>query len=197
MEGAREHSERSVASASSPPRTGLPGRWGSGHHERLEACCQAGHLEKPWARPKYHHSMVGGNFRLDAIQAAVLLVKLPHLDSWTRQRQSNAARYRRLFTEAELAARVDRCDAGLEEAPVVIPYEAPNRRHIYNQFVLRVRERDALCSYLHRTTSAVRSTIQSRYIFSSASRTWATGRVISLALSERLWRPSPYRYNLS
>ena len=102
------------------------------------------------ARPKYHHAMVGANFRLDALQAAVLRVKLPHLDSWTLARQANAARYRRLFIEAGLAAGA----AGgggtraLEAAPVVLPREDPGRRHIYNQFVLRVRDRDRLLAHL-------------------------------------------------
>jgi dTDP-4-amino-4,6-dideoxygalactose transaminase len=102
------------------------------------------------ARPKYHHSMVGANFRLDAIQAAVLRVELPHLDSWTSKRQANAARYRRLFTDAGLAANRDGGGgaAALGEAPVVLPRELPGGRHVYNQFVLRVRDRDALQAHL-------------------------------------------------
>ena len=87
-------------------------------------------------QPKYYHHIVGGNFRLDALQAAVLRVKLPHLESWTAGRQRNAARYRALFEEAQLT------DA------VTLPTEAPNRTHIYNQFNIRVHERDALKSHL-------------------------------------------------
>ena len=85
--------------------------------------------------PKYYHHMVGANFRLDALQAAVLRVKLPHLQSWSEGRRRNAARYRRLFA-----------DAGLSE--VRLPVEAPHRNHIYNQFVIRVPQRDRLRAHL-------------------------------------------------
>jgi dTDP-4-amino-4,6-dideoxygalactose transaminase len=88
--------------------------------------------------PKYFHAMVGGNFRLDAIQAAVLRVKLPHLASWTEGRRANAQRYRQMFATA-----------GLEGA-VRLPAERPDRRHIYNQFVVRVPDRDALKAHLER-----------------------------------------------
>jgi dTDP-4-amino-4,6-dideoxygalactose transaminase len=80
--------------------------------------------------PKYHHALVGGNFRLDAIQGAVLRVKLPHLASWTEGRRRNAARYRALFAAA-----------GLEDV-VTLPFERPDVYHIYNQFVVQVPERD-------------------------------------------------------
>lgn len=86
--------------------------------------------------PRYYHKIVGGNFRLDALQAAVLSVKLPHLDAWTEGRQRNAATYRRLFTEA-----------GLVPACVQLPVEKPGR-HIYNQFILRCRDRDGLVNAL-------------------------------------------------
>jgi dTDP-4-amino-4,6-dideoxygalactose transaminase len=82
--------------------------------------------------PKYYHHLVGGNFRLDALQAAVLRVKLPHLDTWTADRQRNAQRYRELFEDAQLTGTVR------------LPTEAPKRTHIYNQFVVRVPERDRL-----------------------------------------------------
>jgi dTDP-4-amino-4,6-dideoxygalactose transaminase len=86
--------------------------------------------------PKYFHKTVGGNFRLDAIQAAVLRVKLPHLAGWTEGRRANAARYRQLFL-----------DAGLD-GTVQLPSERPDRFHIYNQFVIRVADRNALKQHL-------------------------------------------------
>lgn len=86
------------------------------------------------ARPKYYHKVVGGNFRLDALQAAVLRVKLKYLDEWTAARQRNAERYRRLFAEAGV-------DIGL-------PHDAGYGRHIYNQFVIRSKRRDALMAHL-------------------------------------------------
>ena len=85
-------------------------------------------------KPKYYHSMIGGNFRLDALQAAVLLVKLRHLDDWSAQRQENAAHYDDLLTA--LSEHVER--------PVV----RPGCRHIYNQYTLRVSDRDALRAHL-------------------------------------------------
>jgi dTDP-4-amino-4,6-dideoxygalactose transaminase len=85
--------------------------------------------------PKYYHHLVGANFRLDAMQAAVLRVKLPHLPTWSDARRANAARYRALFA-----------DAGLDE--VTLPVEAPDRTHIYNQFVIRVPGRDRLKKHL-------------------------------------------------
>jgi len=86
-------------------------------------------------KPKYHHRIIGGNFRLDALQAAVLRVKLKYLSLWTKARRRNAARYRGLFSQA-----------GLSE--VVLPQDAPG--HIYNQFVIRCAERDALQAFLRR-----------------------------------------------
>lgn len=85
--------------------------------------------------PKYYHHMVGANFRIDALQAAVLRVKRPHLAGWSAGRRANAARYRAMFA-----------DAGLAE--VILPVEAPDRTHIYNQFVIRVPNRDGLRTHL-------------------------------------------------
>jgi len=86
--------------------------------------------------PKYYHSFIGGNFRLDELQAAVLVIKLKHLDDWTRARQANAARYDELFRAADLGDAVQ------------VPARVPGLRHIFNQYVLRVRRRDELRVHL-------------------------------------------------
>jgi len=85
-------------------------------------------------KPKYYHRIIGGNFRLDALQAAILRVKLKHLTQWTERRRSNAARYRLLFEEIELWKRV--------AAPT------DSAGHIYNQFVCRFPDRDQLQRFL-------------------------------------------------
>jgi len=82
------------------------------------------------AEPKYYHAFVGANFRLDALQAAVLRVKLRHLAEWTEARRRNAARYRQLLAPLAAAGKV------------VLPVEPEGLYHIYNQFVIRVAERD-------------------------------------------------------
>ena len=87
-------------------------------------------------KPKYFHSMVGGNFRIDELQSAVLNVKLKYLDGWTAGRQRNAAIYREVFAAAGL------------EGTVTLPHAVPGYRHIYNQFVIRAPERDRLRQYL-------------------------------------------------
>jgi dTDP-4-amino-4,6-dideoxygalactose transaminase len=87
-------------------------------------------------KPKYYHGLIGGNFRIDELQAAVLCVKLHHLDAWTLARQKNAARYDARFTTSGLGAKL---------AP---PRAVPGYRHIYNQYVIRATERDALREYL-------------------------------------------------
>ncbi len=90
------------------------------------------------SKPKYYHSLVGGNFRLDALQAAIVNVKFRYLDQWTARRQANAQRYRKLFEESGLVAAQQ----------VGLPYAVPEGRHIYNQFVIRVPKRDALLAHL-------------------------------------------------
>ncbi len=91
------------------------------------------------SKVKYSHLAVGGNFRLDAIQAAVISVKLAHLDEWTAARQRNAERYGRLFAEA-----------GLAPGPVRLPAapDDPRDRHVWNQYVVRVTFRDELRDHL-------------------------------------------------
>jgi len=89
-------------------------------------------LRNHGAEPKYFHQRIGGNFRLDALQAAVLRVKLPHLDRWSEARRRNAARYDALFRERDRGGTV------------TLPSRAPDRNHIFNQYVIRVGERDAV-----------------------------------------------------
>ncbi|HSP32754.1 MAG TPA: DegT/DnrJ/EryC1/StrS family aminotransferase, partial [Thermoanaerobaculia bacterium] len=91
-------------------------------------------------RPKYYHRYVGGNFRLDALQAAILHVKLPHLDRWAEGRRKNAKRYGEMFAQAKITGRL------------VLPKELPGRHHIYNQYVIRFTEgratRDRVMAHL-------------------------------------------------
>jgi dTDP-4-amino-4,6-dideoxygalactose transaminase len=86
------------------------------------------------SQPKYNHSMVGGNFRLDALQAAILQVKLPYLAGWTEARRRHADRYRQLFEEL-----------GVLEL-VTLPEDSPG--HVHYQFVVRFSERDRLRAFL-------------------------------------------------
>jgi dTDP-4-amino-4,6-dideoxygalactose transaminase len=86
------------------------------------------------AKPKYYHKYVGGNFRLDPLQAAILLVKLPHLSEWTAARQRNAAYYNLRF----------------EGTPVVTPWIHGDCRTIYNQYVIRVPNRDKVADDLEK-----------------------------------------------
>src|ERR1043166_8910180 len=89
-------------------------------------------------RPKYYHRYVGGNFRIDALQAAILHVKLPHLERWSEGRRRNAEIYGELFAEAGADGRV------------VLPLELPRRRHVFNQYVVRFPEgqRDKVMAHL-------------------------------------------------
>ena len=76
-------------------------------------------------RPRYYHHYVGGNFRIDALQAAILHIKLRYLDQWSEGRRRNAAAYKEMFADAKAGERV------------VLPVEMPKRHHIYNQYVIR------------------------------------------------------------
>lgn len=95
------------------------------------------------SKPKYYHKLIGGNFRLDTIQAAVLNVKLNYLDGWTKRRQENVERYELLFRQSGV---VQNGKVRLPEA--VYRSEGVKHYHIYNQFVLRVERRDALMEHL-------------------------------------------------
>jgi len=95
------------------------------------------------SKPKYYHKLIGGNFRLDTIQAAVLNVKLNYLDGWTKKRQENADRYGGLFRQSGL---VQKGNVQLPEA--VYRSSGVKHYHIYNQFVLRVERRDDLMAHL-------------------------------------------------
>lgn len=97
---------------------------------------QARLLRTHGMQPKYYHHVVGANFRMDALQAAILRVKAPHLDGWTEGRRRNAAAYRTLFREAGL------------DRTIGLPAEPPDCRHIYNQFVIRTADRDGLKRHL-------------------------------------------------
>jgi dTDP-4-amino-4,6-dideoxygalactose transaminase len=96
-------------------------------------------------RPKYHNKAVGGNFRMDALQAAILRVKLPHLEDWTAARQQNAADYRRLFVEVGLANETPR---QREMSAIILPRETGWGRHIYYVYQMRAHRRDALIEHL-------------------------------------------------
>jgi dTDP-4-amino-4,6-dideoxygalactose transaminase len=89
-------------------------------------------LKDHGAKPKYYHSLIGTNSRLDALQAAILRVKLKHLDRWSEKRAKNAALYHSLF----------------EGSRAVRPWKDPHTRHIYNQYVIRVPKRDELKAFL-------------------------------------------------
>ena len=109
--------------------------------------------------PKYFHELIGGNFRLDEIQAAVLNVKLPHLDAWSAARQRNAAFYDAAFARA-----------GLGQSRIRTPPAPAGARHIYNQYCIRAQRRDELRTLAGRNRgSARRSTIRCRCTCSSVS----------------------------
>ena len=103
--------------------------------------------------PKYYHKVIGGNFRLDALQAAVIRAKLPHLNSWSEKRRENAERYNKFFIEAGLAEKTGKISFDGSNK-VLLPkaiYKDVNglkNYHIYNQYIIRVQERDALKEFL-------------------------------------------------
>ncbi len=94
-------------------------------------------------KPKYYHRVIGGNFRLDTLQAAVLNVKLPYLDRWTALRQKHAELYERLFGESKVES-----EFGVRLPQAIYKSKGVRHYHIYNQFVIAVPKRDALRDYL-------------------------------------------------
>jgi len=102
----------------------------AGLAERLEV------LRVHGGKPKYYHALIGGNFRLDELQAAVLNVKVPHLDEWSAARKRNALYYDRHFAAQSLGEAL------------VTPWAEPQARHTYNQYVVRARDRDRLREHL-------------------------------------------------
>ena len=104
-------------------------------------------------RRRYYHDEVGWNSRLDTMQAAVLLVKLRHLDAWTARRRELAAGYDRLFRDAGLAPLSGNDEAAVypgdsPASEVVLPFTHPRTRHVFHQYVIRVRQRDELRAFL-------------------------------------------------
>jgi len=93
-------------------------------------------LRNQGAEPKYHHRVLGGNFRLDALQAAVLRVKLKYLDMWSEKRHSNAEFYTRCLTSEQWAGGV------------IVPPVVKQDRHVFNQYVIRANRRDELKAFL-------------------------------------------------
>jgi dTDP-4-amino-4,6-dideoxygalactose transaminase len=109
-------------------------------------------------KPKYFHALIGGNFRIDELQAAVLRVKLKYLDGWTEARQRNAAFYDK-HSPLPVSA-IEPCRAA----------GVAGQRHIFNQYIVRVKQRDALKAHLAARASARKSTIRCPWIDRSASR---------------------------
>jgi dTDP-4-amino-4,6-dideoxygalactose transaminase len=108
------------------------------------------------SKPKYYHHVVGGNFRLDALQGAVVSSKLPHLDGWTEGRRRNAERYNRLFAGSGLEVcdsrqwvESDRRRTSRGVPHVILPASVTDR-HVFNQYVIRVSRRDALKAELQK-----------------------------------------------
>ncbi len=97
---------------------------------------------------KHVHACLGINSRLDTLQAAVLLVKLRHLEEWTKFRQKRAAYYRKAFADAGLSDAAATHPYPTREAPVVLPYVAPDAGHVYHQFTVRALRRDEMARHL-------------------------------------------------
>ena len=103
------------------------------------------------SKPKYYHKVVGGNFRLDTLQAAVVAAKLKYLDGWTAARQQNAQRYDKLFAASKLAvtdtlryASNGHAKGSANGAPQLVLPKVVTQRHIFNQYIVRTSRRDQL-----------------------------------------------------
>ena len=102
------------------------------------------------SKPKYYHKVIGGNFRLDTMQAAIVLAKLKHLDEWTAARQRNAGRYNRLFLESGLNVGESGCGVSREPgrfangSPQLLLPKVVTDRHIFNQYIIRTSQRDEM-----------------------------------------------------
>lgn len=105
-------------------------------------------LRNHGAFPKYYHALVGGNFRLDPIQASVLRIKLKHLESWHQKRKANAAFYNQCFENLGLSKN------GVVKTPEAVYQKlaqqdgSPRNYHIYNQYIIQIEERDKLRAWL-------------------------------------------------
>ena len=104
--------------------------------------------------PKYYHKVIGGNFRLDSLQAAVLRVKLPHLDSWSAKRRENAAAYTKYLTGAGLAETEGNILLDAKNK-VLLPkavFQGTGHKnyHIFNQYIIRVQKRDSILDFLRK-----------------------------------------------
>lgn len=104
--------------------------------------------------PKYYHKIIGGNFRLDALQAAIISVKLPHLNSWSEKRRKNASTYTKYFIEAGLSSEEGKTQFD-DDNKVLLPKAVYRDKadkvknfHIYNQYIIRVNKRDELRKFL-------------------------------------------------
>ncbi len=102
--------------------------------------------------PKYYHKYIGGNFRIDAMQSAVINVKLPHLNGWSEQRRKNAETYNKLFVDAGLAEETGRIKFDAKNK-VLLPKavykdSGVKNYHIFNQYIVRVEKRDELRKFL-------------------------------------------------
>ncbi|MCC7430981.1 DegT/DnrJ/EryC1/StrS family aminotransferase [bacterium] len=93
-------------------------------------------LRSHGSKPKYYNKFIGGNFRIDAIQSAVLDVKLNYLENWTKKRQENAKTYDELFKATKLTEKI------------TLPYTCKGNKHIFNQYVICLEERDKLMEFL-------------------------------------------------